>query len=665
MNHGIRNSGAGTLALGLVLVLGTSRFAEAQPQVVGQWETRPELMPINPVHAGLLRTGKVLVIAGSGNDPTETVYRAAVWDPIAGTIVVQDLPWDLWCNGMSFLPDGRALITGGSRPYPRNDFRGLRNTTLFDPETARFHRVEDMADGRWYPTNVPLPDGRTATFSGYGQDGRPNQTLEIYTPGNGWSPEHASGWPALLQNYPRAHLTPQGDLFFSGWQVKSHRLDPVTLKWTHNVAQTTSTNTRRYGSSVLLGLRPPAYHARILIAGGGTGFEATLTAELIDLSESAPQWRQTGFLNHKRVQQNAVLLPNGRVLAVGGSAKNNVAEGSGRISELYHPEIERWTDMDEQAFWRFYHSTALLLPDGRVVSLGGNPKQGIYEPHLEIYSPPYLYTGSGAPAPRPNVTGVPAQIAYAAAFDVATTAPEAINEAVLMRPGATTHAFDMEQRLVELEIQAVLGGGLRLVGPPDANIAPPGYYMLFLIDSAGVPSVASFVRLGSSGDGPPPGNPPPGNPPPDGPPPGHPPPDGPPPGNPPPDGAPPGNPPLDGPPPPPTPPSCRGRSATIFVDSGVIFGGPDHGLPYSGGLRGTGGADVIVGTAGNDVLQGFGGNDWMCGRSGNDLIEGGTGRDRLFGGPGTDELIGGAGSDRCRGGRGTDEFASCKRIVTR
>ena len=117
---------------------------------------------------------------------------------------------------MSFLPDGRALITGGSKPYPTNDFKGLKNTTLFDPETSRFHQVEDMADGRWYPTNVALPDGRTATFSGYGEDGNPNNTFEIYTVGSGWSPEYPNGGPRSLANYPRAHLTPQGDLFFSG-----------------------------------------------------------------------------------------------------------------------------------------------------------------------------------------------------------------------------------------------------------------------------------------------------------------------------------------------------------------------------------------------------------------------------------------------------------------
>ena len=636
-----------------MLVLGTSGIAQAQPQVIGQWETRPELMPINPVHTGLLRTGKVLVIAGSGNDPGETIYKWAVWDPAAGTeIDVQRMDWDVWCNGMSFLPDGRALITGGSKPYPTNDFKGLRNTTLFDPETSRFSRVEDMAHGRWYPTNVALPDGRTATFSGYDETGNPNKTFEIYTVGSGWSAERPMNWPATPPNYPRVHVTPAGDLFFSGSQRQSQRFDPQTLQWSYDVALTQDTAIRRYGSSVLLALRPPDYSARILIAGGGVIGSATNSAEVIDVSRTPLQWNQTGALDYARVQHNAVLLPNGRVLAVGGSKTNNVpdANGGGRFSEMYEPETGDWTVMEQQTYWRFYHSNALLLPDGRVASLGGNPEQDSYEQRIEIYSPSYLYTSNGASAPRPTMTGVPAQIAYAAAFEVTTADPGAIQEAVLMRPGAATHAFDMEQRLVEIEIAAVLGGKLRLVGPPNANIAPPGYYMLFLIDSAGVPSVATFVRLGSTADSPGIDPPRPDTPPP-----------------PPPNTLP--LPPPNTPPPPSSPggsvPNCSGHAATVSVRDGVIVGGRDSGLPYRGRLRGTEGPDVIVGTAGNDILQGFGGNDRICAGSGNDLIKGGTGNDRLYGQSGRDTLIGGAGSDRCRGGRGTDKVASCERRVKR
>ena len=445
--------------IGVLIQMGAAILAllpglvQAQPHIIGQWETRPEAMSINPIHVGLLRTGTVLVIAGSGNVPNVTVYKAGVWNPQTGIIAEQNIPWDHFCNGMSFLPDGRALIVSGSKPYPTNVFKGLKNTTIFDPETSMFHPDDDMTDGRWYPTNVSLPDGRTATFSGYGEDGTRNATAEIYTPGSGWSPEYANGWPASLGNYPRAHLTPHGDLFFSGAQLDSHRFDPIALTWNKNVARTTHGATRRYGSSVLLGLRPPLYTARILIAGGGAT-AATDSTEIIDLGVSTPQWQPTGSLTFKRVEHNAVLLPNGKILAIGGSNTNNKIDdnGEGRFSEMYDPETGDWTIMDQQAYWRLYHSTALLLPDGRVASLGSNPQQGTYEEHIEIYSPPYIFTSNGDLADRPTLTNVPAQIDYTRSFKVTTNTPGAIKEAVLMRPGASTHAFDMEQRLVELEI---------------------------------------------------------------------------------------------------------------------------------------------------------------------------------------------------------------------
>jgi hypothetical protein len=619
-------------------------LAQAQLHFIGQWETRPELMSVNPIHVGLLRTGKVLVIAGSGNVPNVTVYKAGVWDPETATVTTQNIPWDLFCNGMSFLPDGRAIIVGGSEPYPTNKFKGLQNTTLFDPVTSIFHQVQDMAHGRWYPTNVSLPDGRTATFSGYGENGTRNATVEIYTPGSGWSPEYANGWPASLGNYPRAHLTPHGDLFFSGAQLNSHRFDPIALTWNQNVARTTHDATRRYGSSVLLGLRPPLYTARILIAGGGAT-AATDSTEIIDLGVSIPQWEPTGSLNFKRVEHNAVLLPNGKILAIGGSKTNNKedANGEGRFSEMHDPATGEWSIMAQQLYWRFYHSTALLLPDGRVASLGSNPQQGTYEQHIEIYSPPYLFADNGDLADRPTVTTISDTINYApATFEVTTDDPETIQEAVLMRPGASTHAFDMEQRLIELEIAPTQDGTLQLVGPPSANIAPPGYYMLFLLNSAGVPSVARFVQLVSDPNNGPPPSPSPALPSP--PPP-----------------VPPAPLPLSPPSPPELAPQCSSNAATVFVRDGFIIGGIDNGTLYNGRLRGTQGSDVIVGTTGNDILEGLGGNDWICGGTGNDSIKGGKGNDRLFGQSGKDKLTGGSGrSDRCSGGPGKDTFTTCE-----
>ena len=144
-------------------------------------DTLPYLMPINPVHLALTNDGKVLVVAGSGNVATETNYRAVVWDRVAGTFVPYSLNWDMFCNGMSILPDGRVFINGGNLQY--DPFLGEPRNAVYDPATGLFSDLEDMADGRWYPTVTTLGDGSVMTFSGLRASGGTNTTVEIYMPG--------------------------------------------------------------------------------------------------------------------------------------------------------------------------------------------------------------------------------------------------------------------------------------------------------------------------------------------------------------------------------------------------------------------------------------------------------------------------------------------------
>src|SRR6185295_4062411 len=144
---------------------------------------------------------------------------------------------------------------------------------------------------------------------------------------------------------------------------------------------------------------------------------------------------------------------------------------------------------------RLYHSGSLLLPDATVAVLGGNPSRGSYEQHIEIYSPAYLFNSNGTAALRPGITAVtPGTFGYGSTFQVQTPDAANISSVVLVRPGAQTHAFDMDQRLVGLSY-TVGTGVLNVTAPPNGNIAPPGYYMLFVLTAAGVPSVAPFVRL--------------------------------------------------------------------------------------------------------------------------------------------------------------------------
>ena len=461
----------------------------------------PYTMPISPIHVGLMHSGKVLVVAGSENDASEhqqQISRAAVWNPQTGTITVQNLQWDVFCNGAACFPDGRFLIVGGSATY--DPFYGEPRTTIFDPVTEKFNDVENMAHGRYYATVTELSDGRLLAFSGTDENNAVNKAVEIYRVGSGWSPEYVAPWTPSL--YPRLHLLPNGNVFSAGETVYSHMFNPSTHVWTTNVAHTVLNDVRHYGSSVLLPLRPESgYAPRVLIMGGRDPV-ATATAEIIDLSVATPAWRSVASMSKPRIQQNAVLLPNGKVLVLGGSATNEVASTAILQAELFNPTTETWSPAGVGAYPRLYHSTALLLPDATVWVAGSNPVRGTYEPHMEIYTPAYLFTtnasGGVIAATRPTIPSVPAEIGYGATFAIQTPDAGSISSAVLMRPGAPTHAFDMEQRFVGLSFTNSAPDTLTATAPPNSSIAPPGYYLLFILNNAGVPSVAKFVHLTST-----------------------------------------------------------------------------------------------------------------------------------------------------------------------
>src|SRR2546425_2306486 len=481
---------AGIILLSLSLVALSTQPLWAQAGLQGQWTTLSYLMPINPIHLALLNNGKVLVVSGSGNLPTQTTFNAAVLDPQAGTIVTQAVAWDMFCNGMVVLPDGRAFINGGTLQY--DPFHGQQRSSVYDLTTGSFTDVQNMAHGRWYPTVTTLGDGRVMTFSGLTETGGTNTAVEIYTVGSGWSQEYAAGWTPPL--YPRMHLLPNGNVFYSGSGPGSRIFNTSAKTWSAVVASTNYPNTRTYGTSVLLPLTPAnGYTPRVMIMGGGN--PATATTEIIDLSASTPQWQYGPSMSQPRIEMNATILPNGKVLAVGGSTNDEDAATASRNADLYDPNTNSFSSASTNAYPRLYHSGSLLLPDATVMLVGGNPTRGSYEGHIEIYSPAYLFNGDGSSAARPTISSVSSTaFGYGAAFQVQTPEAANITSAVLVRPGAPTHAFDMDQRLVGLSYTSG-AGVLNVTAPPNGNIAPPGYYMLFILNSAGVPSLARFVRL--------------------------------------------------------------------------------------------------------------------------------------------------------------------------
>ena len=410
---------------------------------------------------------------------------------------MQTVAWDMFCNGMVVLPDGRPFVIGGTLQY--DPFFGEPKSSVFDPATNAFTDVQNMAHGRWYPTATTLGDGRVMTFSGSNETGGTNKAVEIYTVGSGWSAEFIASWTPPL--YPRMHLLPNGKVFYSGASVTSRIFDPTAHTWT-TVGNTIYANNRTYGSSVLLPLTPANnYDPQVIIMGGGS--PATKTTETIDLGAATPVWKQGPLMSQERIEMNAVILPNGKVLAVGGSLNDEQASSASLNADLYNPSDNTFTTMAPNVYPRLYHSNALLLPDATVWFAGGNPARGTYEQHMEIYKPPYLFNANGTLATRPTISSAPAAIAWAGAFTVSTPDAANISSVVLVRPGAPTHAFDMDQRLVGLAFTKG-SGTLTVTAPPNGNIAPPGYYMLFLVNSSGVPSVAQFTKLGATAPPPPP-----------------------------------------------------------------------------------------------------------------------------------------------------------------
>lgn len=488
-------------AAGVVGRLGMGARAVARertedPAVVGRWDPPFPGPPRDvAVHAVLLRTGKVLLFYGNP--------LAHVWDPVTGEIVQVDVPRAVFCAGQAVLPDGRVLVVGGIHPGQAQS--GPPWVYTFDPDALTWTRWADMRQGRYYPSVTILPDGRALITNGKTADGGHsfNEDLEVFDPVTNALSLVGTQKVGL---YAHQWLMPDGRVLVAGpRQADSMLIDPAT--WT---------------VTPLPPLTAPRTHAGGFLVPGGpdgswkvmlTGGKQEPSTETIDLAAD-PLWRRAPRLPTGRAHMNTVLLPDGTVLGIGGDSgevsqperadrgtAGVVCTLSGALLEqvprsgpdtperqtlLFDPAAGTWRAMATQTEARAYHSTALLLPDGRVLSAGGTG-EGSGLDRLELYSPPYLFRGA-----RPSITSAPATIAYATEFRLATSAP--CSRAVLLRPGATTHTNDMDQRHVELRVLPKTLG-LNVLAPPDARVAPPGHYLLFVLDAAGVPSVASWVRL--------------------------------------------------------------------------------------------------------------------------------------------------------------------------
>ena len=510
--------------------------AAGSPDQVGAWTTAPFDIPAYAIHSAVLPTGKVIFWSFPfyPNDPNEG--RAYLWDPSKGTgpdsftdvrppLIDADGDGDLepamiFCSGQSFLPNGSLLVAGGTLAFPGgptnpSQYLGLDRLFTFDPWTETWIEQPRLRQGRWYPTQVELADGRTVILSGTTEaapGGTANTDLEVFTP-----PASPSGVGSLVHDssgdrattvYPHLFTLPSGNVLLAGPAPSdSAILNTGSFTW----SETNDPSGWRVGGDAVLRPEGPNGSSTVTEIGGfGTDPSDTAdthtgvaTTETIDASQPGAMWHADSSLNVPRAHANTVLLPDGSMVAVGGglgqtSTDGNFAvnpDGSDRQIELYDPATNSWKLGPAQQEDRTYHSTAVLLPDGRVMSAGDNfhpDDHGIPSSTdtAEIYSPPYLFKG-----PRPAIAWAPDAVHWGDEFGVQSQSNN-ITRAVLVEPGATTHATDMSQRHVELRVlDEVPGQGVDVAAPPSATVAPPGYYMLFLLNAQGVPSVARWIRL--------------------------------------------------------------------------------------------------------------------------------------------------------------------------
>jgi hypothetical protein len=449
--------------------------ANAQTSLTGQW-ARVTNLPMFPVHNHLLPNGKLMLW---GRNAVTDLYS---WDPAnAGISKLQGVGYDLFCAGHAFLADGRLMVAGGHIA----DNVGLSKTSFYNAFTNTWSGAPEMNAGRWYPTVTTLPNGDALVVSGdIDTTVGLNPLPQVYqTATNTW--RDLTGAQVIQPIYPMMFVAPNGKVFDAAPTNVTRYLDTSgTGAWT-TVANHNFSGWRDYGSAVMYA------EGKILVVGGSD--PPTAISEVIDLNVPSPAWRTVAPMSVARRHHNATLLPDGTVLVTGGTygPGHNNETTPAFSAELWNPATEKWTMLSSASVPRLYHSSAVLLPDGRVVTNGGD---NITD--LEAFSPPYLFKGA-----RPTLSGVPAHMGYGQHWSVQSPDAADIRKVTLIRLPSVTHAFDQNQRLNVLQFTAGTGA-IDITTPANGNLAPPGHYMLFAINSNGVPSMGAFVRI--SADAPPP-----------------------------------------------------------------------------------------------------------------------------------------------------------------
>ena len=483
---GAAKSAFAAVFLLIVANAGTQSGIPADANLRGKWSTVVP-WPVIGIHAVLLPEGRVLTYGTDINGRQTGYFTYDVWDPALGFGAAAHLTLpngtgtDIFCGSQLVLPQSGAVLLAGGDNWTGTGTTntGNNNSNVFDPRTNSLTRGDNMNRARWYSTATTLPNGESYIQGGSGGTDRP----EIRGADGKFRVLTNANTSALNWSYPRNFVAPDGRVFGYDSNGVMYYVDPSGVGAVSTVGQLPSAN--RGGDASAAMFRP----GRILQYGG-----ASNGAVVIDITGAAPVVTATQSMSSQRRLSTATMLPDGKVLATGGSSVWNEMTHVNTAAEIWNPATGTWTVGARGALARLYHSTALLLPDASVLVAGGGAPGPLTNLNAEVYYPPYLFGPNGTLAPRPTIAWVPEAVEPGGSFALDLGAAASISRVTLVKTGSVTHGWNMEQRFLELAFSSN-GASLLVQAPASFNDAPPGNYLVFVIDSAGVPSVGRIVRI--------------------------------------------------------------------------------------------------------------------------------------------------------------------------
>lgn len=473
------------------------------PSEIGSWG--PVLdWPHVAVSMSVLPNGEVLTYSGSERRtwPTTEQTYSALWNPENGAFQENlHQGHNMFCAAMSMTADGKVLVNGG-----RNQGNSPW-TTLFDYTNSEWQTVENMASGgRWYPTSVATGDGKVLTALGTSSNTR---NPDLWEPDKGWRVLNGIDFLDMRQRnnelgrenaFPLLSVAPDGNIYHYWDTVENQMISPLGNGQVRQAEANTDGVNHAGGVQLMYDIGKLISTGRNDGSWGGNATGASRGAFTIDLNGPVPEIRATREMAHSRKFHQLIPMPTGEVLVVGGNTTGAKFRDSGSVMEpeIWNPDTGSWRGMANMTVPRDYHSTAMLLTDGRVITAGGGysasdaNSAGTHQ-DAQIFSPPYLFDANGNLATRPDVNALTASVDAGDAVEVITAGE--IDYFSLIRMSATTHAVNTDARFYKPEFTASGNNRFEVTIHQNPNISIPGYWMLFAVDTNGVPSEAQVIRI--------------------------------------------------------------------------------------------------------------------------------------------------------------------------